>query len=112
MLHIVISCYIKRSPELDARMAEHLAFLEANHRAGSFLLSGIKSTCDGGIIIAQTTTRDELIEIMERDPLRARGLIEYEIMGFAPNRRALALTEELFSCKGRMAQMLEDCMVR
>ncbi|RFU49192.1 YciI family protein [Paraburkholderia sp. DHOC27] len=107
MLHIVISSYTPRSAELDARMPEHLAFLETYHRAGCFLLSGSKSTCDGGIVIAQTRTREELVEIMERDPLRRLGLLDYEIMGFAPNRRALALTEELFLSKGKMAQVLE-----
>lgn len=111
MLHIVISCYIKNAPGLDASMTKHLAFLEANHRAGSFLLSGLKSTRDGAIIIAQTATRDELVAIMEQDPLRTLGLLDYEIMGFAPNRRALALTEELFLCKGTMSHVLDKFLV-
>jgi len=96
MLHLVISRYLKSPSELDAVMAEHQYFLETYYRKDVFLLSGPKSPRDGGIILAQAATRDELVDIMERDPLRVHGLIDYEVIGWNLNRRALALPEALF----------------
>ncbi|MGF6767901.1 uncharacterized protein YciI [Paraburkholderia sp. GAS199] len=109
MFYIVISCYVK-SPELDVYMAEHMNFLEKHHRDGIFLLSGYKSTCDGNVTIARSATRADLIEILELDPLRKLGLIDYQIIGFALNMRALMLTEELFLCKGAVSHLAMDLM--
>jgi uncharacterized protein YciI len=96
MFHLVISRYLKSFDELDAAMAEHQAFLETHYRQGSFLLSGPKLPRDGGVILAQTASREELIGIMENDPLRVQGLIDYDVVGWNLNRRASELPEQTF----------------
>ena len=77
-------------------MAEHQAFLERYYRQGVFILSGPKLPRDGGIILAQTETREDLIAVLEQDPFRVRGLIDYELTRWNLNRRAATLPEALF----------------
>ncbi|BAO94192.1 YciI family protein [Caballeronia insecticola] len=96
MLHIVIGSYLQNSSNLHERLHEHRHFMESNHRTGSFLLSGSISTFNGSVIIAQTSTREELMQIIEQDPLQKDGLVGYEVIGFALDTAALAVTEELF----------------
>lgn len=96
MFHIVISNYIRPHAELDATMPAHQAFLDECYRSGVFLLSGPRVPRGGGIILAQTPTRDALIDVLERDPFRACGLIDYEVLAWNMNRRAAVLPEALF----------------
>ena len=96
MFHLVISRYLATPAALDAVMPDHQTFLDTCYRQGAFILSGPKSPRDGGIILAHTASREELVTILERDPFRTHGLIEYEIFGWNLNRRALALPEASF----------------
>jgi uncharacterized protein YciI len=96
MFHIIVSRYIKPPADLDAAMPEHQAYLDQCYRDGVFLLSGPRLPRNGGIILAQTPTREALIDVLERDPFRVRGLIEYDVMAWNLNRRAAALPEVTF----------------
>lgn len=107
MFHIVICSYLKPPSELASRMEEHQTYLEALHREGSFLLSGAKPSRDGCVIIAQTETRAELVDILNGDPLGKDNLIRYEIIEFNLNVRTLALTEELFLGNKSLSQRIK-----
>lgn len=96
MFHIVINQFLGNASDREADLIAHQNFLELNHRAAIFLVSGSMSNQDGSVIIAFTQTREELIDILEQDPLRKRELIDFKIIDFDLNRRALSFTEELF----------------
>ncbi|CAD6557816.1 YciI family protein [Paraburkholderia sabiae] len=96
VFHIVITRYLRPFPEMDAAMQDHQAYLDACYRRGVFVLSGPRHPRDGGIILARTDTREDLLEILQEDPFSARGLIEYDVIGWDLNRRASALPEALF----------------
>lgn len=96
MFYLVISRYLQPAAALDAAMADHQLFLDACYRQGVFILSGPKLPRDGGIILAVTATREELIAVLEQDPFRARGLIDYDVLQWNLNRRAATLPETVF----------------
>ncbi len=108
MFHLVIGSYLSSLADLPSRMAEHQAYLEEIHKTGAFLLSGQKSTGDGCIGVAQTPTREALIDILEQDPLCKDGLIRYEVIGFVLDAQTFALTEELFLGDKRLSRLLAE----
>ncbi len=96
MYYLVISRYLKGPADIDSLMVEHQAFLDVQYRRGCFLLSGPRTPRDGGVILAQTHTREELLEVLELDPFRIHGLIDYDVLNWNLNRRSASLPEALF----------------
>ncbi|HEY5611655.1 MAG TPA: YciI family protein [Thermoanaerobaculia bacterium] len=74
--------------EIDAHMAEHVAFLEKYYAAGNFLVSGRKIPRDGGIIIAVGKSRQQIERIMKEDPFCEHGLADFRIIEFRASQRA------------------------
>ena len=68
--------------EIDKHMPAHMKFLKKYYASGNFLMSGRKIPRDGGIIIADGASRDEIQSIIEEDPFVARGLAEFRIIEF------------------------------
>jgi uncharacterized protein YciI len=73
---------------IDARMRAHVAFLKKYYAAGNFLVSGRKIPRDGGIIVAVSSSRDRMQQIMAEDPFVAQGLAEARIVEFRASQRA------------------------
>ena len=85
----VIELIYKADPsEIDAHMAEHVAFLEKYYAAGNFLVSGRKIPRDGGIIIAVGKSRQQIERIMKEDPFCEHGLADFRIIEFRASQRA------------------------
>ena len=74
--------------EIDAHMAEHVAFLQKYYASGHFVVSGRKIPRDGGIIIAAGGSRRELEKIIVEDPFHALGLADFRIIQFRASQRA------------------------
>jgi uncharacterized protein YciI len=83
--------------EIDAHMAEHVAFLKKYYAAGHFLVSGRKIPRDGGIILAVGKSRDEIQRIIEEDPFHAHGLARFRIIEFRASQRATDIDERIGS---------------
>ncbi|HJT16365.1 MAG TPA: YciI family protein, partial [Thermoanaerobaculia bacterium] len=58
------------------------------YAAGNFLVSGRKIPREGGIIIADAGSRQQIEVIAAEDPFVARGLAEFRIIEFRPSQRA------------------------
>ncbi len=67
---------------------DHVAFLQRHYDAGIFIASGPKVPREGGIILAQADSKDQVIEIANQDPFVTRSLATYEITEFVPNMTA------------------------
>jgi uncharacterized protein YciI len=74
--------------QIDAHMRAHMRFLKKHYAAGHFLMSGRKVPRDGGIIIGQAASREEMDSIAREDPFCARGLAEYRIIEFRVSQQA------------------------
>ena len=74
--------------DIDAQMRAHMAFLKTHYTAGTFLISGRKVPRDGGIILAQGKSKDEIEAIMKDDPFCKNGLAEFRVIEFRASQRA------------------------
>ena len=74
--------YIASLKEIDARMKEHMVFLNACYREGLFIVSGRKVPRTGGIILAQGSTKEAVEALMKNDPFVAHGLAEFDVIEF------------------------------
>jgi uncharacterized protein YciI len=97
MFFIVISHYTRPVAQIDATLAAHVTYVEAQFRRGVFLLSGPKEPRDGSIIAAQAESAEALRAVLELDPFRQQGLIDYTITQWNLNRRASNLSDVALS---------------
>ena len=67
----------------------HQAWADQYSTSGVFLLAGPMSSFDGGAVLAQAASREELVEIMQEDPLYKANLETFEIHEFMPRRGLL-----------------------
>ena len=74
--------------EVDAALADHVAFLREQYEKGIFLVSGRKVPRTGGIILARGIDRAGLDAILELDPFKERGLARYTVTEFVASMTA------------------------
>jgi len=74
-------------PAIDARMREHMRFLNKHYASGHFLVSGRKIPRDGGIILAIGKDRAEIEAIAQQDPFVTNGLAEARVIEFRASQR-------------------------
>jgi len=80
--------YIADLSEIDARMAEHVAWLKKHYAAGRFLVSGRKVPRDGGIILAVGESREQIEGLVKDDPFVTHGLARFRVIEFRASQRA------------------------
>ena len=74
--------------EIDAHMADHMAFLNRYYASGHLLVSGRQVPRVGGIIIAVAGSREEVEAIAREDPFVGRGLADFRVIEFRASQRA------------------------
>lgn len=74
--------YIASLEKIDARMKEHMVFINACYREGLFIVSGRKVPRTGGIILAQGGSKEAVETLMRNDPFVAHGLAEFDVIEF------------------------------
>lgn len=90
-MYLVLMNYVKPLEVIDELLPAHRAFLEANYRAGLFLVSGPREPRNGGIILAQAGSRADLAALLDQDPFVQQGAATYEIIEFKATRAGKAL---------------------
>ena len=90
-MFIISLTYTTPLEQIDAHLAAHRAFLAEQYARGVFLMSGRKVPREGGIIIAQGISRDEVETLIRQDPFHQAGVATYNIVEFAPTMTAAAL---------------------
>jgi len=86
-MYIVELNYVAPLSAIDEAMKAHVAFLNRNYAAGTFIASGRKIPRDGGIILATGTSRQAIEELMKQDPFCARGLATCRVIEFRVSQR-------------------------
>lgn len=74
--------------DIDAAMKAHVAWLNAQYAAGTFVMSGRKVPRDGGIILANGHERAAIEALVNTDPFVAGGLADYRLIEFNASQRA------------------------
>lgn len=78
--------YIVPIETVDEVRAEHLAYLDRYFAKSIFLASGPKVPRNGGIILADGVTREEIENIVRDDPFWKKRIAEYELIEFTPTK--------------------------
>ena len=94
-MFIVSLTYLVPLADIEAHLADHVAFLQRHFETGAFLLSGPKEPRRGGVILALVEDRARLDAILAEDPFMQKGLASYAIEYFRPTRFQPGLDEGL-----------------
>ena len=90
-MFVVLLTYTQPLAAVDALIPAHREFLQRMYRAGTFLLSGRMEPRDGGVILANAASVDELESALAQDPFRLHGVADYQVVEFLPTMAAPAL---------------------
>ena len=74
--------YIVPLEQLDAHMADHVKFLRTYYKKNVFVASGRKVPRTGGIILALAKSKEELEQIIRKDPFYIHKLADFSITEF------------------------------
>ena len=93
-VHLVFLRYTGTEEDAEPFVAAHVEYLNRNHAAGIFVLSGqTEPTEFGGVIVAVGVERRQVEAITAQDPFVVGGVGRYEIVSVRPSRVHPALTE-------------------
>ncbi|MFD2166475.1 YciI family protein [Thalassotalea euphylliae] len=87
-MFIISLTYKVELNQVDRHLPAHLDFLKQQYADGNFIASGRKVPRTGGIILAQTKSRELLEEILSLDPFHKANIADYEITEFVPTKVA------------------------
>ena len=95
-MFIVSLTYHAPLEQIDAYLAEHVAFLKEQYAQGHFLASGRKVPRTGGIILARAASKEALEALLHHDPFYRHDLAGYDIVEFIPS---MSSAELAFLCE-------------
>lgn len=87
----VVLTYTAPLTEVDAALADHVAWLEKQYEDGVLLASGPRNPRTGGVLLVRRTDRARLDELLATDPFAMRGLADYEVVEFYATKTAAEL---------------------
>ena len=90
-MFVVLLTYTKPLEAVDALVPAHREFLRRMYQAGTFLLSGRKEPRDGGVILANAASIQDLESLLAQDPFHVHGVASYQVIQFVPTMAAPAL---------------------
>lgn len=97
---IITLHYTAPLDQLDARMSEHVRFLQKHYNENTFLTSGRQVPRTGGIILAVGKTKEEMTAIMKGDPFCKHGLADFTVTEFLNSQMHPAFKEMMTRLKG------------
>ncbi|WP_031464647.1 YciI family protein [Sciscionella sediminilitoris] len=88
-MYVVKLTYPADLTEIDARLSEHVAWLEEQYASERLLASGRQEPRLGGVLLFASIPRTELDAALARDPFA--GVAEYEVTKFLASKTHDAL---------------------
>jgi uncharacterized protein YciI len=81
---VIISTIKVSKFQVHEFIREHLAFVEAQRDAGIYISGGPRVPYEGSIVLARAHSREELENLLERDPGMIHGLYSYQVLEYNP----------------------------
>lgn len=85
-MFIINLTYVKELKEVDDYLAPHIGYLNKYYEEGNFICSGRKNPRDGGVILCNAKSKEEVDEIIKKDPFYKNGIATYDITEFLPTK--------------------------
>ena len=91
--------------ELEAHLAGHFAFVRQQCATGTIfaagpLLSESEENVGNGLMIFRAETRQDVLDLLEQDPLYAQGVREYAVAAWQVNVGSITLNVDIGSSCG------------
>ena len=90
-MFLLLLTYVKPLAEVDALMADHVAWLDEHYASGTFLVSGRRIPRTGGVILARGDDAAAMASLAASDPFVAGGVATCEVIRFRASQRAPGL---------------------
>ncbi|MCF2859973.1 YciI family protein [Pseudoalteromonas sp. SMS1] len=90
-MFIVTLNYLVGLSEVDKYLPLHVEYLDRCYDDGIFLMSGRTEPRTGGVILATSTSKEQLEAVLSEDPFFKTGIAEYQITEFFPSKTAKEL---------------------
>ncbi|MGO0060646.1 YciI family protein [Brevibacillus fluminis] len=85
-MFFVVLTYQKPIEEVEKHLEEHICFLDAQYAAKKFIFSGRRNPRVGGVILVNSTSREEVLRILQDDPFQKHEIAAYELIEFTPSK--------------------------
>ena len=83
---IVVLTYKKSIEEIESSLIEHSAFLDKYYEKKKIVFSGRRNPRIGGVIVINTTSKEEAETIIKEDPFYVRQLADYDFIEVLPTK--------------------------
>ncbi|TGK05188.1 hypothetical protein EHQ53_16210 [Leptospira langatensis] len=87
--------YVAPIEKIDEVTPAHREFLQVQYDIGVLLLSGPKVPRIGGMIIAKSSSQEELLDMMKDDPFLKQNCVKYNYKEFVPAKYQVFLKDWL-----------------
>ncbi|WFD09121.1 YciI family protein [Tepidibacter hydrothermalis] len=84
-MFIVSLTYVKDFDIVDSYLEKHVEYLKEQYEKGFFIASGRKVPRTGGVILSDIKEKEELMNILKKDPFYKNQVAEYDITEFVPS---------------------------
>ncbi|MCT4508506.1 MAG: YciI family protein [Tepidibacter sp.] len=84
-MFIVSLTYVKEIDIVESYLEEHVDYLKEQYTKGFFMASGRKVPRTGGVIVSNLKDKEELMNILKKDPFYKNQVAEYDIIEFVPS---------------------------
>lgn len=91
-MFVVVMSFTKKFDADDDRVQGHRRLIRELVASGQVVLAGPRKPQAGGVMVFNVPSEDELLAILQRDPMRVGGLIEDQIFEF---KTTAAIDEKL-----------------
>ncbi|CAH2212785.1 YciI family protein [Tepidibacter aestuarii] len=84
-MFIVSLTYIKELDIVESYLQEHVDYLKEQYAKGFFMASGRKVPRTGGVILSNIKDKEELMDVLKKDPFYKNEVAQYDIIEFVPS---------------------------
>ncbi len=85
-MFIISLTYIVPLATVDLHMEAHIKFLNEQYTLGNFHASGRKTPRTGGVIFSMIKDREEMLNIINKDPFIFHKVSSFELIEFTPSK--------------------------
>jgi uncharacterized protein YciI len=87
-MFLIILKYTQGLEKVDAHVAAHRVYLDKYYALDKFICSGAQNPREGGVILCNADSKEEVKQITEEDPFCINQVAEYDIIEFTPSKYA------------------------
>lgn len=97
-MFVILLTYTCSTDKIDEHLTNHRFYLDRYYSLNKFICSGAQQPRNGGVILCNGITKDEVESIILEDPFNIHDLATYQVIEFTPSKFAPAF--ESFILKG------------